>query len=46
MLHDPTTYQDPEEFRPERFLREVNGRIELDTDVLNPRELAFGRGRR
>ncbi|KAL1950194.1 hypothetical protein VTO73DRAFT_5317 [Trametes versicolor] len=39
MLHDPATYEDPDEFRPERFLRD--GDIPLDSTAV-----AFGFGRR
>ncbi|EMD37520.1 hypothetical protein CERSUDRAFT_73399 [Gelatoporia subvermispora B] len=42
ILHDPKAYPDPEEFRPERFLK--NG--ELDLSVRDPAVAAFGAGRR
>lgn len=47
LLHDPQDYPDPEEFRPDRFLRKTNdGRIELDDCVPDPRLVAFGFSRR
>lgn len=42
MLHDPAAYEDPDEFRPERFLRDG----QLDPTVLDPASFAFGFGRR
>lgn len=41
MTHDPETYHDPFDFKPERFLGENGNVVELD-----PRLLAFGFGRR
>ncbi|TFK90539.1 O-methylsterigmatocystin oxidoreductase [Polyporus arcularius HHB13444] len=41
-MHDPTEYEDPGEFRPERFMRE--GKI--DTTVRDPFTIVFGSGRR
>ncbi|KAI0712351.1 cytochrome P450 [Earliella scabrosa] len=41
-LHDPEAYEDPDVFRPERFIRD--GR--LDPDVRDPYAFAFGFGRR
>ena len=45
MLHDPTLYPDPDEFKPERFLpTDENGnpkKVQMD-----PRKIAFGFGRR
>lgn len=38
LLHDPEMYQDPLEFKPERFLGEK--------PELNPNKIAFGYGRR
>ncbi|KAJ8463881.1 hypothetical protein ONZ51_g9969 [Trametes cubensis] len=43
ILHDPQEYQDPEEFRPERFL-EADGSPK--TDIRDPADLMFGFGRR
>jgi cytochrome P450 len=40
-LHDPETYPDPEEFKPERFLNE-DGSVRDDPTLA----LAFGAGRR
>lgn len=42
MLHDPAVYEDPEEFRPERFLRDGV----LDPTVRDPYLFVFGYGRR
>ena len=41
ILHDPETYPDPEEFRPERFLNE-DGSVRDDPTLA----LAFGAGKR
>ena len=41
-MHDPKVYEDPEEFRPERFLKD--GRI--DPHVRDPYSFVFGFGRR
>jgi cytochrome P450 len=47
MLHDPEVYSDPDEFKPERFLKtNADGAYELDPTVLDPRTIAFGFGRR
>ncbi|TFK48072.1 cytochrome P450 [Heliocybe sulcata] len=43
ILHDPEHYPHPEEFRPERFLREDGG---LDPKVQDPNVAVFGYGRR
>jgi len=42
MLHDPTTFTDPMEYRPERYLRDG----QLNSDVLDPGSVSFGFGRR
>jgi len=42
ILHDPEQYPEPEEFKPERFLK--NG--VLDPTVQDPNSAAFGYGRR
>ena len=41
-MHDPEEYEDPEEFRPERFIRDG----ELDPKVRDPLAFVFGFGRR
>ncbi|OCH88111.1 cytochrome P450 [Obba rivulosa] len=41
ILHDPKEYPDPEEFKPERFLKDG----ELNPEIRDP-EVAFGAGRR
>ncbi|KAH9912862.1 O-methylsterigmatocystin oxidoreductase [Epithele typhae] len=41
-MHDPIVYPDPDEFRPERFIRDGK----LDPDVRDPMNYAFGFGRR
>ena len=41
-MHDPDTFEDPEKFAPERFLRD--GR--LDTNARDPYDFVFGFGRR
>lgn len=42
MLRDPEDYPDPENFNPDRFIKD--GRI--DPDVRDPGTIAFGFGRR
>ncbi|KAJ8474071.1 hypothetical protein ONZ51_g7464 [Trametes cubensis] len=42
ILHDPEAYDNPEEFRPERFIRDGK----LDPTVRDPYAYAFGYGRR
>ncbi|KAI0654024.1 cytochrome P450 [Cubamyces menziesii] len=42
ILHDPKLYRDPEEFNPDRFLKD--GKI--NPEVFDPATVAFGAGRR
>ena len=42
MLNDERDYPEPDEFKPERFLK--NGK--LDSSVRDPIDIAFGFGRR
>ena len=41
-MHDPDTFEDPEKFAPERFLRDDK----LDTNIRDPYDFVFGFGRR
>ena len=41
-MHDPDTFEDPEKFAPERFLRDGK----LDTNARDPYDFVFGFGRR
>ena len=41
-MHDPRVYDDPDDFRPERFIKDGM----LDTDVLDQSAIVFGAGRR
>ncbi|KIJ26823.1 hypothetical protein M422DRAFT_272027 [Sphaerobolus stellatus SS14] len=41
ILHDPTIYPDPFEFKPERFIKDGKS----NHDVLDPYEVVFGHGR-
>lgn len=46
MTRDPADYPEPEEFRPERFLKMQDGEYVRNTAVRDPATLAFGFGRR
>jgi cytochrome P450 len=47
LLQDPSVYDKPENFLPQRFLRRTEaGTQELDPTVRDPRSVAFGFGRR
>ena len=41
-MHDANVFEDPDEFRPERFIRDGK----LDISVRDPSAFAFGFGRR
>ena len=41
-MHDPEVYEDPDDFKPERFIRDGK----LDTSVRDPAAFVFGYGRR
>ena len=41
-MHDPDVFDDPQEFQPERYLKDGK----LDPDVRGPESAAFGFGRR
>ena len=42
ILHDPKSFNNPMEFQPERFLKDGK----LNSDVIDPADVAFGYGRR
>jgi cytochrome P450 len=42
-MHDPTTFDEPFEFKPERYLTK-GGKI--NTKILSPEDASFGYGRR
>ncbi|KAI0330485.1 cytochrome P450 [Cubamyces sp. BRFM 1775] len=42
VMHDPQHYSDPDQFNPDRFIRDGK----LDPDVLDPTSFVFGFGRR
>lgn len=41
-MHDPKVFEDPMEFKPERYLKDGK----LNSDLLDPMDVAFGYGRR
>ncbi len=41
-MHDPEVYENPHEFRPERFIKDG----QLDAGTRDPYEYVFGFGRR
>ena len=41
-MYDPRVYEEPEQFRPERFIDDGK----LSADVLDPAAVVFGAGRR
>lgn len=41
-MKDPSVYEAPDEFRPDRFIRDGK----LDPNVLDPVTIIFGSGRR
>ena len=43
MMHNPAEYPDPDAFKPERFLTPEG---ELNPNVMDPNQIAFGFGRR
>jgi cytochrome P450 len=47
MLHNPEDYPEPDEFKPERYLKQgADGGYEIDKSVRDPRAAVFGFGRR
>jgi cytochrome P450 len=48
ILHDPEVFEDPLEFKPERYLMRdpVTQETKINPDVLDPESAAFGYGRR
>ena len=45
VLHDPSLFPDPSEFKPERWLNK-DGSLLTDSGVPTPLKVAFGFGRR
>lgn len=43
ILHDPDVFPEPHVFRPERYLTSDG---QINKDVIDPRQLVFGYGRR
>lgn len=46
MSRDPADYPEPEDFRPERFLTAVDGKLVPNKTIRDPFSFAFGFGRR
>jgi hypothetical protein len=47
ILHNPEDYPEPDEFKPERYLKQgIDGEYEIDKSVRDPRAAVFGFGRR
>ena len=46
MHHDPKIFQDPDEFRPERYLNSEGGLSEAIPDTHQLGHMSFGTGRR
>ncbi|KAH6918908.1 O-methylsterigmatocystin oxidoreductase [Coprinopsis sp. MPI-PUGE-AT-0042] len=48
IMHDPNVFEDPLEFKPERYLMRdpITQQAKINPDVLDPESAAFGYGRR